>query len=231
MGNIVHFVMEQFNGTDYDVLYPVNGSSNPNMLDNWYFLNPVNQRNKSGTISSQGYFIDRWVLYSGTVTIESDGITVNGIIYQLTEKYVSGAKATVLTDTGIIDAVYTQNGERGQLIIETHSPIKIKAVKLELGSQQTLAHQENGVWVLNEIPDYGEQLRRCQRYYFSGLINVVTQASGLAIVQFPVTMRKTPAVTVSEGAVARVSPDNMVVRGLDGDAQYSVIVSASTSDL
>lgn len=39
----------------------------------------------------------------------------------------------------------------------------IKAAKLELGSVQTLAHKENGVWVLNEIPDYGEQLRRCQR--------------------------------------------------------------------
>lgn len=38
------------------------------------------------------------------------------------------------------------------------------AAKLELGSQQTLAHQENGNWVLNEIPDYGEQLARCQRY-------------------------------------------------------------------
>ena len=38
------------------------------------------------------------------------------------------------------------------------------AAKLELGTQQTLAHQENGVWVLNEIPNYGEQLRRCRRY-------------------------------------------------------------------
>lgn len=42
--------------------------------------------------------------------------------------------------------------------------VKIKAAKLELGSTQTLAHKENGVWVLNEVPDYGEQLRRCQRY-------------------------------------------------------------------
>lgn len=40
----------------------------------------------------------------------------------------------------------------------------LKAIKLELGDQQTLAHKENGVWVLNEVPDYGEQLRRCQRY-------------------------------------------------------------------
>ncbi len=42
--------------------------------------------------------------------------------------------------------------------------VDIKAAKLELGSTQTLAHKENGAWVLNEIPDFGEQLRRCQRY-------------------------------------------------------------------
>ena len=36
------------------------------------------------------------------------------------------------------------------------------AAKLELGSQQTLAHQdEDGNWVLNEIPNYNEQLLRC----------------------------------------------------------------------
>ena len=34
-----------------------------------------------------------------------------------------------------------------------------------MGSQQTLAHQENGVWVLNEIPKFGEQLAACQLYY------------------------------------------------------------------
>lgn len=31
---------------------------------------------------------------------------------------------------------------------------KIIAAKLEIGETQTLAHLENGVWVLNEIPDY-----------------------------------------------------------------------------
>lgn len=39
------------------------------------------------------------------------------------------------------------------------------AVKVELGSAQTLAHKEGDKWVLNEIPDFGEQLRRCQRYF------------------------------------------------------------------
>ena len=40
------------------------------------------------------------------------------------------------------------------------------AAKLELGSTQTLAHQDSsGNWILNEIPDFGEQLRRCQWYH------------------------------------------------------------------
>lgn len=39
----------------------------------------------------------------------------------------------------------------------------ITAAKLELGDTQTLAHQdEDGNWVLNEIPDYEEELIRCQ---------------------------------------------------------------------
>ena len=41
----------------------------------------------------------------------------------------------------------------------------ISAIKLELGPIQTLAHQENGVWVLNDIPNYAEELAKCQRYF------------------------------------------------------------------
>lgn len=48
--------------------------------------------------------------------------------------------------------------------IATGNSIKIIACKLELGDTQTLAHQENGVWVLNEIPDYAEQMAICQQY-------------------------------------------------------------------
>ena len=43
----------------------------------------------------------------------------------------------------------------------TDNSVTLLAAKLELGDTQTLAHKENGVWVLNEIPDFGEQLRRC----------------------------------------------------------------------
>ena len=39
--------------------------------------------------------------------------------------------------------------------------IDMKAWKLEIGSTQTLAHQENGAWVLNEIPNWSEQFYLC----------------------------------------------------------------------
>ena len=45
------------------------------------------------------------------------------------------------------------------------STTKVVAVKLEFGNIQTLAHQENGVWVLNEIPNFADQLWQCQRYF------------------------------------------------------------------
>lgn len=46
---------------------------------------------------------------------------------------------------------------------DTTSYVKIVAAKLELGTQQTLAHTENGKWVLNEIPDKNEELLKCCR--------------------------------------------------------------------
>ena len=56
------------------------------------------------------------------------------------------------------------NSIRGPLL--PGSSVTIAAVKLERGSTQTLAHQDsNGNWVLNEIPDYADELAKCQRYY------------------------------------------------------------------
>lgn len=75
--------------------------------------------------------------------------------------------------------------------------IKILAAKLELGSVQTLAHQENGVWVLNEMPDYGEQLARCQRYY------QIRSANNIEAVDMRPTMRlSSPTITSVAGGYA-----------------------------
>lgn len=171
-----------------------------NMLDNWYFGNPVDQRGVSGTISDPGYFIDRWKLISGTVQITQYGLLLNGTISQILEDSIGcPTKATALASDGVFDAVYDDAAKTFSI---TASGKTIIAAKLELGDQQTLAHQDaNGNWVLNEIPDYGEQLRRCQRYFCiigSSYMPAVVAAGNVLMSQvvfLPVTMRATPSLS------------------------------------
>lgn len=137
---------------------------NRNLLDNWYFMNPVNQRGVSGTISEAGYFIDRWKLVSGSVTLTSTGITINGTISQVLENAAgTNVTASALTTTGIVSVSYDNSSKTFTI---TGAGQTFVAAKLELGSQQTLAHQdEEGNWILNEVPNYGEELAKCQRYF------------------------------------------------------------------
>ena len=91
----------------------------------------------------------------------------------------------------------------------------IKAAKLELGPTQTLAHKEGDKWVLNEIPDYGDQLRRCLRHdYILGNtsqncpIGVGTAYSNdgvVCVIQLPEYMRTNPAVVLSGEVQIRFS--------------------------
>lgn len=219
---------------------------NPNLLDNPYFGNPINQRGQT-SYTGVGYGIDRWYLNlssstAGGIQILDDCIQfiANGgthIIEQRIEglEDISGKTVTlsVLIDTFGLVSVTTAlgsikykyfNGSNfadGYMSVEQLSSgivsivigsngttRKVYAAKLELGSQQTLAHQdENGVWVLNEIPDYGEQLRRCQRYFWrSWTGDRNTHNSILGVVfgnnhritgfDYPVEMRTKPSITV-----------------------------------
>lgn len=192
----------------------------PNLLDNWYFGRPVNQRGQTEYTGNMAFIIDRWRMRgtTATVTLEDDGLVINcdggsfnsivqsyGVPVQLlgkkvtlsvlvtentnnTESFIeigsgsnSTAAGTVLggnlkfTGTGLfsltMDLPATMPNNYLNFIICAGNPTtagaRFKAVtaKLELGSTQTLAHREGDKWVLNEVPDYGEQLRRCQRYY------------------------------------------------------------------
>lgn len=79
--------------------------------------------------------------------------------------------------------------------------VKIKAAKLELGSTQTLAHKEGDKWVLNEIPDFGEQLSRCQMYYLGDMQRdapgrISGSTTAYCVVPIPVTMRQSSATPV-----------------------------------
>ena len=172
------------------------GGVNPNLLDNWYFGRPVNQRGQT-EYTAAGYTIDRWKLdVGGAVTLEDGciclkksgtywgeyfadfdqfiGMTLTGSVLLSdgtlrTGSFVyNGSVNQAQTFFSSELGFYIQKLSNSQTQCEINSlvdNVKIKAIKLELGDTQTLAYKENGVWVLNEIPDFGEQLARCQRYY------------------------------------------------------------------
>lgn len=88
------------------------------------------------------------------------------------------------------------------------STLKIYAAKLELGSVQTLAHQENGVWVLNDpLPNYAEELAKCQRYQLvlnsnetgASLASGIYTSANQARITIPCRMRARPAISSSGG--------------------------------
>lgn len=250
---------------------------NPNLLDNWYFGHPVNQRGKTEYTES-GYTFDRWLLEQWNTTSKACSVATNGLrvrgdasgpcstsIRQFVEGIRAGCQVTasvLVTDFTVGSAVYlfirTNSGVKlahvhfskpglysvtttlpddfdGNLMIDIgqggsnggngNTDFTVLAIKLELGSQQTLAHQDsNGNWVLNEIPDYGEQLRRCQRYFVNfnpykmdwfamppAVASTTTQA--YSAVTLPVAMRAKPVVSYG-GNIALSQENDHTVTGI-----------------
>lgn len=211
----------------------------PNLLDNWYFGNPVNQRGQTSytSIADKNMLtIDRWKAYGGpgTITVENGCIslinpTTGAYLYLLQnlenplvcQTYVISALVVatsgncflrpLYTDDSTEDNVYLQEGLNKAAFTSTKNltrltigvppgaSITLKAVKAELGSVQTLAHQDaDGSWALNEIPDYGEQLERCQRYYQKSVgASTLTLCYGNGYLygfRLPKKMRATPTI-------------------------------------
>lgn len=168
------------------------GGVNPNLLDNWFFGRPVNQRGQT-EYTGDKYTVDRWRLTSGGVlTVEDEGICLtSGALFEPFEYELSSflkgktvtysfffADNTLVTKSAVIPSTWGNwdslieigdiqliGLESGKRIWARYSSTTTAvAAKLELGSTQTLAHKEGDKWVLNEIPDFGEQLRRCTYY-------------------------------------------------------------------
>lgn len=177
------------------------GGINPNLLDNWYFGRPVNQRGQMEYTGNATYSIDRWwTQYETTLSIVDGGIKVGGKwdVQQYFETTLPNATYTLSllykdrtgsdplrllagnrTDgdiaqteskdaSGILSVTFSTaalNRFNFGFAGSTDNSATIIAIKLEFGNTQTLAHKEGDKWVLNEIPDFGEQLRRCQWYH------------------------------------------------------------------
>lgn len=179
--------------------------NNPNLIDNWYFPNPVNQRAQASYSGNWAASIDRWFCYDVTYNVPSHTVTRNESsggndpsLFQTIEGHPPGVvtlsalinselfsvttsktnNSTVATSVGWMGLWWLENGNTQIQIAFSELAVGesavITAVKLELGTQQTLAHQDaSGNWVLNAVPNYAEQLMKCRRYYQTGVANFV----------------------------------------------------------
>lgn len=223
---------------------------NPNLLDNWYFGNPVNQRGQT-EYSGDVYGIDRWkqganlTVLDGSISLQGNGpysqifqgvatnlagntLTMSLLcktslgrnvalfLYDYTAdrgyspKYSAATRTDDWTLLSCTFAVVNDAPKNLSLIIYPddsdlgNQTTDILAAKLELGPRQTLAHREGDRWVMNEVPEYGDQLRRCQRYAIDGkyytTIGKLNYDGNIYYisVQFPFAMRTLPAITLKE---------------------------------
>ena len=169
---------------------------NPNLLDNWFFVNPV-------ILGSFGKSpISRWTCPEGAIQLVEAGIhikqegspygyglfqtLITNSIYSLGHQVtisvltteglfsktglitdnVSTALHTVYsTSTSHFRIYYSGAGLVGEFVAIGNNDPAVIAVKVELGSKQTLAHQDSkGDWVLNEVPNFAEESAKCSQY-------------------------------------------------------------------
>lgn len=149
---------------------------------------PINQRGQT-SYTGAGYGIDGWqsVKSDVTITLTVDGLSINRpsgdawTILQKFEQLPSGPVTASALISNVLHSFTFANGfdnssqTDGVVYFWANSTDKsllfgqvapsltsLQAIKLELGPVQTLAHLENGTWVLNEVPDYEEELIKCQ---------------------------------------------------------------------
>ena len=262
---------------------------NPNLLDNWWFPNAVNQRGAS-SYPNDGYCIDRWYRKWFTAfTVSTSGISMtagsssvgqlvqeieilNNHLLRAGKTITFSVLVTSVTGTGgrisialgtainnnssnLVSTTFStpglykisvtlpeSQGSRVNFIIqaELSSTINVLAAKVELGSAQTLCcnngTDENPVWVLNEVPNYAEELAKCQRYLWiiKATDNNHTIAYGSAAdtthayfcLGLPVTMRQNKAFTVSTEVINDTLP-RVYSNTANANKNASAIYSAS----
>lgn len=134
-------------------------------------INPdfkINQRNATGTIEPQidsngipkrTYFVDRWSIDYGSVTINADGsLTLNGMISQILENSIGNnftASIDLKPSGGVMPLVDCRYNDSTRRFTITGDGVIIKWAKLEIGNRATDFVP----------PNITTELLKCQRYY------------------------------------------------------------------
>lgn len=253
----------------------VRGWSNFNLLDNWYFPDPINQRGQEEYTESAAYSIDHFLvrgpvkvqLGNDALMISRNNISLGGIVQGIEDGITRLAGKTVTLSVlvdglpagafelflGSSNSIVNAGTTYGLIMVNTPGlstttvtlpdifpgsclaahfwllsepfggtigACKIRAMKLELGTQQTLAHQDaDGNWVLNDPPpDRALELTKCQRFQImlasaSSSINICfakaySSTVAYGIYYLPEQMRETPTAIINDASCFVLSLDS-----------------------
>ena len=211
--------------TEWASLPWLNGDvPNPNILHNWDWRNnPVNQRSVSGTITSAGYFYDRWFAYAaGSLTINSGYVACTKNIEQRIEGLgLAGKVATfsMMVDNVVYAKTLTFPSTTGSVSSGTDMPTAIifahdttdmrvringlstglnyQAFKLELGTVSTLH--------LDPPMDWAVELPKCYRFFYNTTVRIPGRCKSAttvyAYLPLPASMRVAPTSNSTSGTV------------------------------
>lgn len=227
-------VLSKIDATDHNVAWADQTGGGQNILHNWDFRNPVNQRGVSGTISTGTYFYDRWIRNSGTVTVNAGYLTIaNGaVIEQRIEghslagdlvtvsvkvgtSYINGsgtfptsAGTASITLTGFGTATLGYNANYMFIRLTTDAARNLVSVKCEMGKVSTLQYDKPA--------EYAIELLKCQRFFFAPIITSSGMLFGTALCYnppgimhafiLPTTMRTVPSINHN------ATKDNLLLR-------------------
>lgn len=211
--------------------------SGENLLDNWYFADPINQRGATEK-TDFGYFIDRWLVNTTTASLVNGlviaptsysnnllqyiepevwdalvgkTVTLSFLVSEISGVWNIASHNTVIgtvSEPSVASVTYTipdgiaDSNKFVAFCGGAGTSVTLKAAKLELGTHQTLAHQDaDGNWVLNDPPPNKQQeLAKCQRYFRKCVWSVATKQNGdyWSVAYDATAMRETPTCTIEK---------------------------------
>lgn len=205
--------------------FPINQRGQTSYSNNWEYT--VDRWKKTGgssalTVSSSGLSSTGAVLIqivNNVGDLLGKKLTISGLINGSLDSAVvnvpnsipsSWTRLARISFGNSFISVDIDQGSSLQVLLELYSSDVCTAAKLELGTTQTLAHQENGVWVLNEIPNFADELAKCQRYYLANVGAVSTaycnEDKAYVKIPTPTTMRANPSASLASTGVV-VAPN------------------------
>ena len=181
------------------------GVYNPNLLHNWDFRNPVNQRGAASY--SYGYGIDRWKLFNMSLTVGSGHVSIAPIVAspatfeQLLEPALADwlfertvTLSVMLADGAVYSMVITREtydtedliiGDTGFTadIYRTDSQSSVRVISDGTAAAISVAAiklelGDVSTLAISPLAEYAQQLAICQRYYL--MVGVNSNAPGWA---------------------------------------------------